>query len=125
MLTEAPPSSLPDDARHWWAEIVDELRARGRLSDALPIYARLLAQQLVQYQRVTDWLNREGLVLEIRSDKGELKRQEPAPEFRIQQQVLDKILRLAKLLHLDEPLTAPAGNHRNRLSDLLAEFRVN
>jgi P27 family predicted phage terminase small subunit len=123
MLPETAPETLHHEARPWWTEICDELRQRGRLADALPIYARLLAQQLHQYEKATDFLNGEGMVLEVRNDKGELKRQEPAPEFRIQQASIAQILKLAKLLGLDDPVTAPpaagpAG--RNRLSELLA-----
>lgn len=118
------PPELPPDAAAWWPEIVAELRARGREADALPLHARILAQLLSQYEKATQFINREGMVLEIRNDKGELKRQEPAPEFRIQQQLVDKIVRLAKVLGLeerrDESGEQRADDPRNRLRELLA-----
>jgi len=118
---QTPPNWLPEDARPWWPVIVDELRARGQLRRVTPRRAAYLVQAIAQYHRVTSFLNEHGQVSELRNDKGEVRKQEPAPEFKIQHQLLQTIAKLEKAYGIDEEPTAkedPLEALRSRLDQL-------
>lgn len=88
---DKPPKELPDDARQWWGVLVDELEARGALDKVTTHRLSIYCQLFAQYHRVTEFINREGQVLTIRDDKGEVKSSIVAPEA-VQQERLVKIL---------------------------------
>ena len=123
--------ALPQDLAHddaaaaWWLPVVTELRDRGRLHLLVPFQVAQFCQLLSQWWRATESLRRAGgQVLEIRDDKGQLKRQEIAPEVRLQLQLLGQLRALAKDFGLNEPpldlkpTTAPNAG-RNRIRAIL------
>lgn len=101
----APPQRLPADAQALWPEIIDELAARGRLQHVPQLRIERYCQFWAQFLRVTGFINAEGQVQILRNDKGEVTKQEIAPEA-VQQLKLETALsRLEKDFGLIEKST--------------------
>jgi len=91
-MKREPPDWLTKDARPFWDAIVETLEVSKEFRGESA--AAQAAQLFLQFVRVTDSLNKNGQISEIRDDKGVLRKQEPAPEFRAQMQLVPLIRKL-------------------------------
>lgn len=91
------PKWLPAEAAEFWNEIVAELPPGAGFRHRTA--AAMAAQLMLQYRKATESINEHGQVSEIRDDKGVLRKQEPAPEVRIQMQLVDRIPKLLTQLN--------------------------
>lgn len=114
---DAPPETLPEDARAWWGPLVDELQARGSLARVARHRLAIYCQLFAQWQRVTEFINREGQILTVRDDKGEVKNQSIAPEAVQQIKLTEALRRFDKEFGLLEAVKG--GNDLGHLAALL------
>lgn len=112
---DSPPQTLPEDARLWWPSLVDELDARGSLAQVTVHRLGIYCQLFAQYHRCTEFINREGQILVIRNDKGEVKNQIIAPEAVQQAKLVEALRRFDREFGLLDPVQDPVAALRQRL----------
>lgn len=114
---ESPPHALNDEALAWWEPVVALLRERGRLPEVMPLSVWLFCQLLDQFFRVTRIINTEGQILDIRDDKGVLKKSIPDPAFTVQSKLFDQLRRLVAELGLETRPGAKTNTQDNPQED--------
>lgn len=108
MLDHWAPPELTPDAVDYWHEIYSQLNELDLLERVQPIFARLLAQALWQYDLITMELNhRVTQVDEL--PMGDYIIRQVAPEVRVQSDLIKQIRSLLKdlLLHDRQPDADP------------------
>ena len=116
---ECPNWLRCDDARSFFPDVVEELRARGRLGYATVYRVAWFCQVLVLYLRAAEACNRpDGLVDEFlgKGEGADVAMRLPSAEYKILSNALTQLRRLTKELGLDEPTATETGRERLRSS---------
>jgi len=92
----ARPPWLLSMAVDVWELIVPQIAAAGVLSPLDQIALGSYCQCVARYIEAEAFMTSHGTVMEIRSDKGEVKSQSPAPEFTIALKYLEKANQLGE-----------------------------
>lgn len=106
-----------------WDEVVPQIAAAGILSPLDRVSLASYCLSVARYIEAEQWMDREGTVCVIRSDKGEVKNQGPAPEFVIAIKYLEKANQLAEkfgLTPVSRQTLKTSDSHQSALTAFLA-----
>lgn len=108
MIDHWKPPELSPDALDYWQEIYSQLEELDLLEQVQPIYARLAAQALLQYDLITMDLNQRVTQVD-ELPMGDAIIRQVAPEVRVQAELIKQIRGLLKdlLLHDRQPDSDP------------------